>query len=481
MSRWLVEVNKRQALAYRTIRPFLRQSSSSLRATVGFEEATVSGPLSELHGEVRHLRTGIATELDATFAITGLPDLPQTRFELDVERLETDAQDILSIYENVTHGRRSLESLRPMLDRAGRIGFAGRFDGRLRDFTASGRLSLSPGVVDGRLRFMPDARQPHGGIRFLGQVRSDDFQLGELLGSGQLGSVTVSAGVDATVRSGDLALTTDAEIDRLAFRDYAYHDIRMNGRFSGRTFEGRIACEDPNLTFTTDGRFDLSGPAAAYDFEMDLRRADLAALGFNRRDTVSRLAMRFRAHATGTRLDEINGTATIDSLSYVNHIDTVRAGTVRFEARNSERSKRLTMKSDFADVELRGSDSYSRLFRFVGYSLRRYLPSLAAVSDEPSRTTFAVDSATAVENGYYLAKIDVKEANNVAAIFVPGLEIAQGSSLAFLFNPGRDEFSLNAHSDYIFRRNLYVGNLSVACRNQGDSVSIYASAEQFGV
>lgn len=468
------------ALAYRTIRPFLRQPSTSVRATVGFEAATVSGPLSDLRGEVRHLRTGGGTALDLSFSVSGLPDVERARFQLDVERLETDAQDILSIYENVTRGRRSLEHLRPLLDRAGRIGFAGRFDGRLRDFTASGRLSLRPGIVDGRLRFMPDARQPHGGIRFLGQVRSDDFELGDLLGVRQLGSVSIAAGVDATTRSGELALTTDAEIDRVEFRDYAYHGIRMNGRFSGRTFEGRIACEDPNLTFTTDGRFDLSGPAAAYDFEMDLRRADLAALGFNRRDTVSRLAMRFRAHATGTRLDEINGTATIDSLSYVNHIDTVRAGTVRFEARNSERSKRLTMESDFADIELRGSDSYSRLFRYVGHSLRRYLPSLAAVADAPTRTPFAADSTT-VDNGYYLAKIDVKEANNVAAIFVPGLEIAQGSSLAFLFNPGRDEFSLNARSDYIFRRNLYVGNLSVACRNQGDSVSIYASAEQFGV
>lgn len=491
------------AVAYRTVTPFLRRSDEAVRATVGLEEATVQGTLADLQGRLRELRTGTGTALDASFRVTGLPDLSQARFHVEVEHLETDAQDILTIYTNVSGGRKSLERLRPLLERTGTIGFAGRFDGRLRDFTATGRLSLAQGAVDGRLRFMPvEGQGPLGreeAIRFLGEVRSEQFDLGRLLGAGQLGAVSVSAGVDATAREGELELTTDAEVSRLEFRGYAYSGIRMNGRFSGRTFTGRIGSEDPNLTFATEGRFDLSGSVPAYDFEMDLRRADLTALGFNRRDTVSRLAMRFRAHATGTEPETINGTATIDSLSYVNHIDTVRAGTIRFEARNSARSKHFAMQSDFADLELRGSDSYSRLFRWLGVSLRRYLPSLAAVTAEtelttqtahgtppspestPENDTTATGGDIGNDEGYYLARVHVKEANNVAAIFVPGLEVARGSSLTFLFNPGRDEFSLSARSEYILRRNMYVGNLSVECRNQGDSVSLYGSAEQFGI
>ncbi|WP_281671335.1 translocation/assembly module TamB domain-containing protein [Rikenella microfusus] len=473
------------SLAYRTVAAFSRRPAA-IRTAVGFEGATVEGPVAALKGKIRNARWG-GTLLDADFDISGLPDASQAWFRMKLGRLETDVQDILTTYTDLSGGK-SLENLRPMLERAGRIGFSGTFDGLLRDFTATGRLTTDQGAVDGRLQFMPAARR--GAIRFLGRVETEGFGLGALLGTSGVGSVSLVAGVDAVAAPGELALTTDAEIRQLQFREYDYNGIRMNGRFAGRTFDGRISSSDPNLDFTTEGRFDLSGKVPAYDFEMDLRRADLAALRLNRRDTVSRLAMRFRAHAAGTTLDDIDGSATIDSLSYVNHIDTVRTGTIRFEARNTERSKRLTMRSDFADAELRGSDSYSNIFRFFGQSLKRYLPSMPSAGgdgDAPqaqarASTREAPDSAGTVSgNSYYLVKVDVKEANNVAAIFVPGLEIAQGSSLAFLFNPYLNDFSLSAKSDYILRRNFYAGGLMVECRNQGDSVSIYASAEQFGI
>lgn len=475
------------SLSYRTVAAFLDRPAAS-RTAVGVEAASVQGTVADLRGTLRNVRTGTGTEMDAAFAVEGLPDLAQARFRVQVERLATDAQDVLTTYADLSGGR-SLDDLWPMLERAGRIGFAGTFDGRLNDFTATGRLTVAQGEVAGRLRFMPAGRRPTAeAIRFRGEVQTDGFELGDLLGVAKMGAVSLTAGVDATARPGmPLRLTTDAVVQRLDFGGYAYRDIRMEGRFAGRMFEGRIGLSDPNLNLTTDGRFDLSGPVPAYDFEMDLRRADLAALGLNRRDSVSQLAMRFRAHAAGSTLDDIRGEAVIDSLSYVNHIDTVHAGTIRFEAQNSARSKRIAMQSNFADAELRASDSYSRIFRYVGRSLKRYLPSISSEGEEAASVRSAGDTtetAAAMEtngSGYYFAQVHVKRANNVAAIFLPGLEIAEGTSLSFLVNPGRDEFSLSLKSDYLFRRNLYVGNLMVECRNQSDSVSIYAAADQFGV
>lgn len=436
---------------------------------------------------MRGARTG-NTVMDADFEVTGLPDLEQAWFRMRLGELRTEGNDIRKLYADFSGGKELGAGLSGLLARAGRIGFSGTFDGLLRDFTATGRLTTDQGSVAGSLKFMPGAER--GQTRFVGSVSAQDFGLGNLLGVREMGEVSLSAGVDA-VAGGEVSLLADAAIDKLDFRDYRYNDIRMNGRFTGRRFEGRIGSSDPNLDFVTEGRFDLGGEVPAYDFEMDLRRADLAALGFNRRDSVSRLAMRFRAHATGMTPDDVNGEATIDSLSYVNHIDTVRTGTIRFEARNVPGSKRLAMRSDFADAEFRGSNSYGQIFRFFRQSMGKYLPSLpesqgiVSAAAGPAEARGGAKPTPAEEqpfgDGYYLLRVDVKEANNVAAIFVPGLEVAKGSSVGFLFNPGRGELSLSVKSDYILRRNMYVGNLSVECRNQADSVSLYASAEQFGI
>ena len=482
-------------LAYRTLAAFSKKPTS-IRLALGMESAVVQGPVSSLHGQIHSARTG-GTQLDASFEVTGLPDVSQTWLRVQVERLETDAQSILATYSDVSDGR-SPGRLAPILERAGQVRFTGTFDGLLKDFKATGLLTTALGSARAELKFM-SATQP-GAVRLQGRVETEEFRLGELLGSGQLGLLSLSAQVDALARMGELSLTTDAEIGRLDFKNYTYSGIRMDGRFAGRTFEGRISSSDPNLDFVTSGRFSLAEDVPAYDFEMDLNNADLVALKLNRRDSVSRLAMRFRAHATGTTLDNINGTAAIDSLSYVNHIDTVHTGVIHFEAQNTPQSKRLIMRSDFADSELRGSNSYNHIFRFFGQTLKQYLPSMPAGTASPiaGEGTAAEEQTeegsqpspverdpagegAEAENGYYLVKLNVKQANNVAAIFVPGLEIAEGSSLAFLFNPYLNDFSLSVKSDYILQRQFYVGNLVVECRNQADSVSIYASADQFGV
>lgn len=467
------------SVSYRTIARFLPRPAE-IGAALSFDSLAVSGTVDDLSGRLRGARNG-ATRLDATFALRGLPDWARTRLRIGIDRLETDGDEINRIYGEAAAGRHLKPGLAALLQRAGTIGFTGSFDGLARDFTATGELTTAQGQVGGTLRFRPGERA--GQTRFTGRLATEAFGLGPLLGQPRLGAVSFSAGVDASTDGGELTLATDATIDRLDFRGYAYHAIRMNGRWAGQLFEGRIESADPHLDFTTEGRLDLRDPVPAYDFELALRRADLVALGFNRRDTLSQLAMRCRAHAAGTTLDDLNGHAEIDSLAYVNPLDTVHAGAIRFEARSSTRSRRLSMRSGFADADLRGAAGYGRFFRFLRHSLRRYLPSLSApdsISRPLAVQTAEADSAAAPE-GYYLLKIDVKQANNVAAIFVPGLEVAEGTSVGFLFDPARDEFNLSVKSDYILRRNLYVGDLIVECRNRGDSVSVYAFADQFGI
>ena len=125
---------------------------------------------------------------------------------------------------------------------------------------------------------------------------------------------------------------------------------------------------------------------------------------------------------------------------YVNHLDTVRTGNIRFVAQNNAERKQLGMYSSFADVEFRGRLGYKNLFSYFTNTLVTYLPSL----DETSRRRRAErpekPQAATVDN-YYLVKVDVKEANNVAGIFLPGLELAEGTKLSFLFNPQSDIFS----------------------------------------
>lgn len=467
-------------LAYETIAAFSRKPSE-VPTVFGFR-GEVKGKVADLTGTLHGVHNG-GTEADVSFQVTGLPDIQNSWFRMKLENLSTRAEDVRALYGELSRGK-SLEGfLDVVLQRTGNVSFSGSFDGLIKDFTASGELTTDQGTVHGELKFMPG--RAVDATRFLGNVSAERYRIGDLLDVGPLGEITFRAKVDAVSRPDSLRLVTDATISHLRYQGYDYRDIGMDGEFSGNTFVGNIAVADSNLRLTTVGRFDLTREMPAYDFQMDLQYADLYALGWNKRDTVSQLSARFSAHATGTQVDNVNGTARIERLTYVNYLDTVRTGVIRLEARNSENSKAISMFSDFADIELRGRNSYKDIVRYFSQSIQRYMPVLPEMDevlasdrrDDPRRE-FKDEQA---DNGYYLIRANVKQANNVAGIFIPGLEIAQGSSLAFLFNPYLDQFSLSVKSDYILIKDNYVAELIIESRNQADSISIYASAEELGV
>lgn len=486
---------KPSIVSYKTISQFTKHPSS-MPTTIQLS-GSVGGPVCDLRGSIPNLAVG-QTTLETAFHISGLPDVGTTRFDVTVANLLTDANDVLSIYKDVTG--KELENIRPILSRSSTIHFSGGFDGLIKEFNAHGRLAMSQGTIEADLKlYSSDVKA----TRMVGNVSTNGFNAGSLLNAPQLGAVGLRAGIDAVIRNGELQLGTNAEISELEFKGYRYNNIKMNGRFEGKTFNGTLSSSDPNLTFGADGRLDLEGSVPAYDVELDITRADLFALNLNRRDSVSVLSGAFSLHATGTTLDDMNGNDTIHRLEYINHMDTVHAGRIVFEARNSEISKSLTMTSDFADIELRGSNSYSNIFSFLGQSLKRYMPSIpeleeVGLGDNKKKSSKTASKLTLpmakiakdivrdpsekpVNNGYYMLKVNVKQANNVAAIFIPGLEVAQGSQMTFLLNPYIDQFSLSVKSDYILRRDMYIENLMIESRNQADSVSIYAGADLFGI
>ena len=461
-------------VSFRTI-AFFAPTLRNWQTVFEHVNGTVEGPVAAMSGNLTRVDCR-DTRVSVRFGMYGVPDIPRTRFTFDVASLETNEADVAFILGDIA-GRTLQPTDAERLRRMGRISFTGRFDGLFRDFAASGRLGMDQGNVNLKLNFKSLQARTAG---FSGEVRTDGFDLGSLLQVPKLGRFTLSAGVTGSYGGGMLKLKTKADLPRIYYNGYDYHDIELNGEFDNRSFLGAIQSKDENLSFDFDGQLAFNDTVPAYNFALQLYRADLHRLNFNKRDSVSVVRGNLVAVGSGSTLDNMNGEATVSHMVYVNHLDTVRTGNIRFVAQNNAERKQLGMYSSFADVEFRGRLGYKNLFSYFTNTLVTYLPSL----DETSRRRRAErpekPQAATVDN-YYLVKVDVKEANNVAGIFLPGLELAEGTKLSFLFNPQSDIFSLTCTSDYIERGNFFVSDLNVSSRNQGDSISLYLRSDDIFV
>jgi len=133
----------------------------------------------------------------------------------------------------------------------------------------------------------------------------------------------------------------------------------------------------------------------------------------------------------------------------------------------------VELRSDFADVTFRSKTSYRTVFEYLRRSAWKYLPMLGGEKWEETPS----ERKAAVANDFSLLSVNIRNFNPVADAVSTGLQIADGSSLQLLFNPASDQLSLKAASEYIERRRMLATRLSVNASNRGDSLAVYASAE----
>ncbi len=442
----------------------------------------VIGRVPALSGEIAKLELDSETSLNGSFTISGLPEVKRSDFLFTLDQLSTNARSVNKITENLT-GKALEMGVMNILERGGSIHASGEFFGLLQNFKAECHFQNQAGLIDASLDLHPDSLG-RGAVRMVGTLKSRNFDLGRTLASTSIGRIDISSDVDALVWGDSLDIKTNAHIDSLVFGDYKFTDIDIDGGFNNQIFVGSVvSAADSNLLFETYGAFDFRDPELpAYNFDLDIQHANLVALGINNRDSISTIQGEVTAEFTGTNIDNINGRALIDSIFYSNHLEDTRTGEITLGMQNSSTQKEFTLRSEFADITLQGRTSYSNIFGYLAQMARSYIPSfddatqIVGLESETRSLEDIASEAPSYQDGYYTLKVDVKQANNVANIFMPGLDIASGSKLDFFFNPAQNNFSFTCNSAYIATENQFIEQLNISSRNVADSLSIFLTS-----
>ncbi len=432
--------------------------------------ADVSGPVADMSGSLRSVRTGADTKLSVDFAAQGLPDVGKGHFKADISELTTSAADVDRLAAALT-GKNLPDEVLRIAKNAGKIGLTGKFDGTLTAFAADAALATEIGGATCLLQ-VSSLRDGCRGV--LGDVKTSSLQLGELLENDLLGPLSLNVHVNGELSSEHSDAEVSGEILRLGINGYDYDSLRMKGHLVNREFNGLIEARDRNLRFDFRGLLDLNDEQRPrYDFALDLEEANLAALGVNRRDSVSVLAARIAARAVGRTLDDLNGIIFVRDVSYRYNDRELAADSVVIVGRNSLSDKFIRLRSDFVDADYEGKTSYKEVFAYLQQRFRDYVPTLDGGPGWQAQHPDTVELA----DGYSQLTVNVRKINPLVNAVSPGLQIADGSQLLLRINPANDKLSFEAASDYIERGRMLVKRLNLDAHNRGDSLVFAASTE----
>ena len=358
--------------------------------------------------------SGVQARVDGS--IRGLPDIVTTDFNLSARELRFGINGMETfIREWAPDTELNLGALGKGTD----FRLNATVKGTLDRLAVKGGLTSNAGAADVNvtLRNVLDQRRD---IAIGGLLKTRDLDVGRITGIDALGPVTLSAGLEAGLAPGNLQVRIDSlSVGRLQALGYDYTGLAAVGTYSDQAFDGRIICDDPNLNFLLQGKFDLSPSTrnAAYQFYANVGYADLNALHIDKRGT-SKVSFQADANFIRTRDRDLLGEVNLRDVVLENAAGRHDIGDVTASAHANDDIHRMRLSARFAEGTFVGEKSpVSLVSDLKELVVRKELPALL---DKPGKEW---------DGTAYEVNFKFNDAQQLLGFIQPGLYVEKNTSL----------------------------------------------------
>ena len=362
----------------------------------------------------REKASGVSAQVNGS--MSGLPDINNTQMDFTVKDFRFGMEGLGTFIGEWAPGT---ELNLGQLGKGTAFQLDATAQGTLNRLGVQGKLTSDAGDADIHVT-LRDLIDRSRDISLTGNVRTKGLDIGRIAGIDAVGPVTMQTEVDALLAPGNLQARIDSlHIESLRALGYDYSGIDAVGTYEDSAFDGRIVCDDPNLNFLLQGRFDLSPKKrnAAYQFYANVGYADLNALNIDKRGP-SKVSLQADANFIRTRDRDLLGEVNLRDIVLENEAGRHRVGDVTASAHTNDDIHRIRFQSGFADGTFVGDKSLvSMVTDLKDLLVRKELPSLLP------------QAAASWDGTPYEVNFKFQDAQNVLGFFVPGLYIEKNTAL----------------------------------------------------
>ena len=112
------------------------------------------------------------------------------------------------------------------------------------------------------------------------------------------------------------------DVFEVEYNNYNYKRIKVAGNVRNKIFDGNLIANDRNLRLNFNGLADFSEVVNKYDFEAKVNYANLNALNFVKKDSISVFESNVKMNMNSSSYDDAYGKISFSNTSYKNQNDT---------------------------------------------------------------------------------------------------------------------------------------------------------------
>ncbi|MCL2097481.1 MAG: translocation/assembly module TamB [Bacteroidales bacterium] len=407
------------------------------------------------------------TRILTSFKMNGLPDINKTGLSLQLQELSTNDNDLSEIVQAFI-GHNYTVSTDKLIRRLGKIHFKGSFDGLYNDFVTHGEVETGIGAATVDMLFHKTSERS---FTAEGDAHVRQFNIGKFLDLPLLGEVNSDAEAVLTFNPSEheaINFKLTGEVSTLDFNRYAYSNIKINGQLSDRRFEGELKVNDPNLKMDFNGFIAYSQRSDTtimrHNYKADIQYANLFALNFNTRDTVSELKTLLTAnYRYNTSFDGGIGKIEATNTGYRDKDNVHNIGDISLTFAQNNSGYRTQLHAKFADIDYRGPLPLSDFIHDFRYA--SHLKLLPLLGDSAKHSVN--------RSSDYQLSLQIKDIDELSQLAMPGLRIENQTKAKLSLTPD-NLLSINLESPKLAlnQQNLYKVKMDIQGNNEQLSTKI---------
>ena len=386
-------------------------------------EGNISGSLNDLSLWNMNLEFGRYSHFKGNIHLLNAMNLDSLKYELAAESIESNYTDLSRMKSYPFDEGRKLQ-LPSNISTLGNIRFEGNARGDLNALDLYGKTITEIGTLTTAIH-MSDFDSL---VSYSGQLQLDKFNLGIYYSDDQMGVVSANIRLDGTgLELSKMDLNFEGDISELGLGQYVYTKMTSTGRFKNNFFNGKFEIADANAQAKFDGEIDFTQKQPLLNFELNINRFDLTAVGLLEDETPAVIAGEFNAHLKGLTLSEVEGEFVGANIVYLidEKIRKLEYFTLDTE---QEGTRSITLNSDVVFAKIEGNFNYDQLWPSLQDIIADAMPNLE-YSSRPHK------------NQDFNLTVRINDFEFISAAFIPELKIARGTSLNLFVDEKNNELS----------------------------------------
>lgn len=405
-------------------------------------DGRITGLVNNLRAKKLAVKAGKATYIKGDFILKGLPYIKETFMDLKIDMAGTNKTDLDEIVASITGKKGTV--VPKIVDKFGNVNFNGSFTGFKNDFIAFGEFKTRLGRLVSDVNMKIDK---NGIPSYTGNVKTYDFDIGTLINEKMLGRLSASLYVKGRgTEINSLSEKLNGDIDYIDFNNYRYRNVKIDGTFDKKYFDGSLKINDKNLQLVFDGGVNLNPKLPVFNFKASIKNAKLKSLKLYK-DSLKIDAI-FSTNFSGNNLNNIQGNLRLQEIRLDNVKGIYNIDSVELQASGLGKDRSLTVKSDILDASIKGQYDLNTIPSYYKALAKKYIPSLKADIVKYADQIFQFN-------------LVVKRFEPIAELLVPGLEIEDQAIFAGNFDSPNNTATLNGFIKKLKYKGIVVNNIII--------------------